>query len=194
MKTLLTALVAVLLASGAAAAQERAYAIGHARPGMRLAEFRFAPHPAGSKVICSNDATLPPGVTFDVPKPMLTAKVNRCALFADAGQGWRQVRIPLAGSPTDLVVMAVEDEGGLERVAQVHARQPRPGYEQTLAELVSKLGPPAESRPQVARWRSGGIEVMTGHDGYEAQVFMVETRLQALIQSRLDAAKPAKKR
>jgi hypothetical protein len=188
MKAILTGALALLLA-GSAIAQERAFAIGHARPGMRLSEFRYSPHGAGNKVICSNDAQRPPGTSaLDLPKIMTKAELNRCSVFSEKAGFWQQAEVPLAGAAAEFWLMAIKDDSGTERVAQIYARQPRPAYEKTLALLSDKLGPPAESRPGAARWKSAATEASAAHDGYEVKIFLAEPRLQALMQSRLDAA------
>lgn len=185
---MLTGVLALLLA-GSAYAQDRAFAIGHARPGMRLSEFRYSPHGAGHKVICSSDAPRPPGTSaLELPKTMAKAEVNRCSVFIEKAGFWQQVEVPLAGAPAEFWLIAVKDEAGTERVAQIYARQPRPAFEGTLALLMAKLGQPTDSRPGTARWKSAATEASAAHDGYEVKVFLAEPRLQALMQARLDAA------
>lgn len=192
----LIAICVVLLMGGEAAAEERGFGIGLARPGMRLGEFRYAAHPAGAKVVCSNDQTKPPGserTALDLPKAMAKAQVNRCALFVEVKGLWEQTKVPLGGTPAEFWLMAILDEAGTERVVQVYARQPPDAFEGTVAALGQRFGTPAVRDTRQAQWKTPQGEAQVAGDGIATQVFLTEPKLQALLQSRLQTSKQQKR-
>ncbi|MGE5503446.1 MAG: hypothetical protein ACM31L_03395 [Actinomycetota bacterium] len=194
---ILTALVAAAaMAAGAAAAADKIFGVDVAKPGVRLAEFRYGAHPAGTKVVCSGDPDQPAGVErtpLTLPKSMDKAKVSRCALFALGKDGlWTPRPVELVGTPSESWLMAIEDDDRVERVYQVYLRQPHDVFSRTVAAFVERFGDPAERDQANARWRTPAFDVMATQDKDSVQVFMVEPRLQALMQARMEAKRGRK--
>jgi hypothetical protein len=189
-------LVAAVLAAGSAAAADKLFGVDIAKPGMRLAEFRYGAHPAGTKVACSRDPDQLAGVErtpLALPKAMDKARVQRCALFALGKDGlWAPRPVDLAGTPSESWLMAIEDDDKVERVYQVYLRQPHDVFPRTIAAFADRFGDPAERDQASARWHTPGFDVTTTQDNDSVQVFMVDPRLQALMQARMEAKRGRK--
>lgn len=185
---LVPALVALMLAAALPAAAEEAFGVGRAKLGMRLGEFRYAAHPAGQKLVCSHDPDRPKGVgegPLDLPKAMERARVARCALYTEDHGTLRPATVPLAGGLADFWLMAIEDGAGVERVFQLYLQRPADAFDHVVADFIAGLGAPAELGATQARWHSERVDAMVVREKGSTQVFVVDNRLQELMQARV---------
>jgi hypothetical protein len=190
------ALAVALPAAAFADPAARPYDIGLAQIGMRLSQLRFAVFPANTRLVCSQDQERPPGADrapLGLPGAMVAARVNRCALFTDAGKDdWVLRQVNLAGTPTDFWFMAIEDETGTERIFQMTGRQPREMFDKTAAALIERWGPPLQKTPHFIRWVNGSIEAQMADDNEGTVVFLLDTKMHQLLDSRIPKGKPKK--
>jgi len=176
----------------------RPFDIGLAQIGMRLNQLRFAAFPANTRLVCAQDQERPPGADrtpLALPGAMLAARVNRCALFTDAGKDdWVQRQVVLAGTPTDFWFMAIEDENGSERIFQMTGRQPREAFDKTAAALIERWGPPALKTAHYIRWINGSVEAQMADDNEGTVLFLMDTKMHQLLDSRMPKPKPKKEK
>lgn len=190
--------LALIAVAGPAAAQTaaRPFDIGLAQIGMRLNQLRFAAWPANTRLVCSGDPDKPPGAEhtpLSLPGAMVTARVNRCALFTESTKDrWVPRPVVLAGALTDFWFMAIEDDEGTERIFQMTGRQPIEAFERTGTALVDRWGPPAQKTPHFIRWVNGSIEAQMADDSEGTVIFLFDTALQKLLDSRMPHGKPKK--
>jgi len=196
MRLFLLLAVTLGLAAGSAAAQSagRPYDIGLAQIGMRLNQLRFAAFPPDTRLVCSQDQDKPPGAEhapLALPGAMVTAKVVRCALFTEAAKdNWILRQVPLAGTLTEFWFMAIEDDSGSERIFQMTARQPRDVFDKTAAALIERWGQPVLKTPHFIRWVSGTVEAQMADDNEGTVIFLFDTKLHQLLDSRMPKGKP----
>ncbi|CCG42608.1 hypothetical protein [Magnetospirillum molischianum] len=198
LRPLLAVLSLIIALPAAAEPSPRPFDIGLAQIGMRLNQLRFAAFPANTRLVCSQDQERPNGADrtpLALPSAMVAARVNRCALFTDAGKdNWVQRQVILAGAPTDFWFMAIEDETGAERIFQMTGRQPREAFDKTAAALIERWGPPALKTPHYIRWINGSIEAQMADDNEGTVLFLMDTKMHQLLDSRLPKPKPKKEK
>lgn len=178
------------------AQSSRPLEIAQAQIGMRLNQLRFAPLPANAKLICGKDQEKPAGAEhlhLAVPGAMMGAGVDRCAIFLDDDKGKLTIRpIALAGVPTEFWFMTIEDEGGIQRIFQIVARQPKENFDKTSAFLADRWGVPAQKAPYFVRWLSGTAEGQMKEDDEGVMIFLFDTKLFQLMETRMPKGKPKK--
>jgi hypothetical protein len=195
---LILALIAVLIAIPvqAQAQSSRPLEIAQAQIGMRLNQLRFAALPAGAKLICGRDQDKPAGAEhlhLILPGAMMSAGVDRCAIFSDDGKGKPAVRpVQLSGIPTEFWFMTIEDEAGTQRIFQIIARQPKDYFEKTAAFLTERWGQPIQKVPYFVRWLNGTHEGQMKEDDEGVMIFLFDTKLFQLMESRMPKGKPKK--
>jgi len=196
-KSLMAALGLVLASAPALAQSAKPYDIGMAQIGMRLNQLRFAAFPANTKLVCSSDQDKPPGAEHEplgLPGAMVAAKVNRCAVFTEAAKDqWTLRPVIVAGTLTDFWFMAIEDESGSERIFQITARQPREVFDKTAKSLIERWGQPAQNTPHFVRWTQGTVEAQMADDNEGTVIFLFDTKLHQLLDSRMPHGKPKKR-
>ena len=188
--------LALLSLPALAADAARPLDLGQAQIGMRINQLRYAALPANTKVVCGWDDPKPPGVEktpLVMPGAMATAKVDRCALFQDNGKDqWSQRRAVLAGVPTEFWFLTIEDETGSQRIFQIVGRQPSDNFDKTAAALTERWGPPAQKASYFARWVSGTSEGQMKKDGEGVMLWLFDTKLHDLMESRMPRGKAKK--
>ncbi|CAA7621269.1 hypothetical protein [Magnetospirillum sp. SS-4] len=193
---LILALVAILVVVPAQAQTSRPLEIAQAQIGMRLNQLRFAALPAGSRLICGRDQDKPAGAEHAhlmLPGAMASAGIDRCAIFSDDGKGKWVIRpSQLSGIPTEFWFMAIEDEAGSQRIFQIVARQPKDYFEKTAAFLSDRWGAPVQKAPYFVRWVNGTQEGQMKEDDEGVMIFLFDTRLFQLMESRMPKGKPRK--
>lgn len=198
LRPLLAALILIAARPVAAETPQRPFDIGLAQIGMRLNQLRFAAFPANTRLVCAQDQDRPPGADrtpLALPAAMIAARVNRCALFTETGKdGWVQRQVVLAGTPADFWFMAIEDESGAERIFQMTGRQPREAFDKTAAALIERWGPPALKTAHYIRWINGPIEAQMADDNEGTVLFLVDTKMHQLLDSRMPKPKPKKEK
>ncbi len=199
MRLLLCLLCLFLAWSGPAPAQSsssRPLDLGPAQIGMRLNQLRFAPLPANAKLVCGRDQDKPPGAErapLTLPGAMVSASVDRCAIFQDDGKNnWVLRPAQLAGVTTDFWFMSIEDEGGVQRIFQIVGRQPRESFAKTTQFLSERWGKPVQQVPNFVRWLNGTHEGQMTEDGEGLMIFLFDTKLFQLMESRMPKGKPKK--
>jgi hypothetical protein len=196
MRPSLAILVLLLTAFPAFAQSNRPLEIAQAQIGMRLNQLRFAALPANSKLVCGRDQDKPQGAEHThliLPGAMMSAAVDRCAVFADDGKGkWTVRPVQLSGVPTEFWFMAIEDEGGIQRIFQIVARQPKDYFEKTAAFLSERWGAPAQKTPYFVRWQNGTQEGQMKEDDEGVMIFLFDTKLFQLMETRMPKGKPKK--
>ncbi|MBI3447128.1 MAG: hypothetical protein HY055_17615 [Magnetospirillum sp.] len=194
---LAVALFLALLSTPALAADTtRPLDLGPAQIGMRINQLRYAALPANTRVICGWDEAKPAGVEktpLVMPGAMATAKVDRCALFADNGKDvWSPRPTMLAGVPTEFWFLTIEDESGSQRIFQIVGRQPSDNFDKTAAALTERWGAPVQKASYFARWVSGSAEGQMKEDGEGVMLWLFDTKLHALMESRMPRGKAKK--
>ena len=197
-KILLAAFALLLLAEPATAqSSSRPLDIGMAQIGMRLNQLRFAAWPPNTKLVCSQDQDKPPGAEhapLGLPGAMMTAKVVRCALFTEAAKDqWIVRQVPLAGTLTEFWFMAIADDDGSERIFQITARQPQEAFPKTSAAMIERWGTPVLKAPHFIRWVNGTAEGQMVDDNEGTVIFLFDTKLHQLLDSRMPKGKPKKR-
>lgn len=198
MRRILLALLGLIAVAGPVGADTaRPYDIGLAQIGMRLNQLRFAAFPANTKLVCASDQEKPPGAEhapLGLPGAMLTAKVNRCALFSEVTKDqWALRPVVVAGTLTDFWFLAIVDDDNSERIFQITARQPREMFDKTAKALVERWGPPVQTSPHFVRWVSGSVEAQLLDDNEGTVIFLMDTKLHQLLDSRMPHGKPKKR-
>lgn len=188
---------ALLVAALPALAQSsRPLEIAQAQIGMRLNQLRFAPLPANAKLICGKDQDKPPGAEhlhLILPGAMMAAGADRCAIFLDQGNGKLVVRpVPIGGVATEFWFMSIEDEAGTQRIFQIVARQPKENFDKTAAFLADRWGQPVQKAPYFVRWVNGSAEGQMKEDDEGVMIFLFDTKLFALMETRMPKGKPKK--
>ncbi|RAU22746.1 hypothetical protein CU669_04970 [Paramagnetospirillum kuznetsovii] len=193
---ILAAVLTALASLPALAQSNRPLEIAQAQIGMRLNQLRFAPLPANAKLICGKDPDKPMGAEhlhLAVPGAMAGAGVDRCAIYLDDGKGGLTIRpTMLAGVPTEFWFMAIEDEGGSQRIFQIVARQPKENFDKTAAFLMERWGNPLLKAPYFVRWLNGTSEGQMKADDEGVMIFLFDTKLFELMESRMPKGKPKK--
>lgn len=170
--------------------------LGQAQLGMRLNQLRFAALPADTKLVCGWDPDKPAGVEktpLMMVGAMVTAKVDRCALFRDAGKaGWEPRPVSVGGVPTEMWFLTIEDEAGIQRIFQIVGRQEPDKFPGTFAFLAERWGPPVQKVPYFVRWLNGTNEGQMKEDGEGVMIWLFDTKLYALMESRMPRGKTKK--
>jgi hypothetical protein len=179
---------------GAAKADEPALSLGYAWPGMMLGQLRYATWPAGTKLLCGADKALPDNLgptalqALAVPKPMAKAQVTRCGLFAEDadGKAWSPRPVQLGANPAELWAMALTEDNGGDKVAQIYLIQKKEMFADSLDLLSGRFGAPTDHANGAVRWTKGRAEAMLARD-QAGGVFLllVDDRLQELMQARI---------
>ncbi|CAA7621230.1 hypothetical protein [Magnetospirillum sp. UT-4] len=188
MRRFLPALLLLLCAQPAAAADKN-YDLGFARPGMMQGQFRFAAWPAGMNVYCSDDPDRPGtlGRLLALPGQMVSVGASRCALLSVDDKGvWSQAARKVAGHPARMTATFGPDRAGTSRLVQFFMEVPRAGYEDVGKFLVGRFGPPTEQGDSMLRWRNARQEAVLVHEGAEsALLIMIDLALQEAMNSRM---------
>lgn len=196
MRFLVTLAALLLSAATAEAAEPRPLDLGMAQIGMRLNQLRFAAFPANTKLVCGNDEPKPPGaerVPLAVVSAMAAAKVDRCAIFSEDSKGqWALRPAVVAGKPVEFWFMSIEDEAGTQRIFQIVGLQPREYFDLTAEYLVGRWGAPVQKIPHFVRWLNGTSEGQLSDDNEGAHLFLFDTKLHQLLESRAPKGKPKK--
>jgi hypothetical protein len=188
----------LLLAAGSALAADatRPLDLGQAQLGMRANQLRYAALPADTKLVCGWDAEKPPGVEktpLMMVGAMVSAKVDRCALFQDDGRNnWTPRPAQVGGIATELWFLTIEDEAGSQRIFQIVGRQPPNAFNATAAFLTERWGAPVQKVPYFVRWLNGTNEGQMKEDGEGVMIWLFDTRLHALMESRMPKGKAKK--
>jgi hypothetical protein len=187
--------VFVTPADPSAGGPDKAFLLGKARPGMTLDEFRMAGHPPGQQVYCSNQTDLPKAVDkkpLRVPKDLSAAKVFSCAVYAANDEGnWKTVKLTLGGHTGESLVLFAEDAAGTPRLFQAFLALPEDAFEPAVAALTDRLGRPNEANVSLARWHNARNDAYIGRDTMDGlEIFVIDNKLQPLVQSRMPAPKP----
>jgi hypothetical protein len=190
---------ALLLAPPAAAQTTRApFDIGLAQIGMRLNQLRFAAWPANTRLVCSQDPDKPPGAErtpLALPPAMVSAGVSRCALFVETVKDqWVPRPVVLAGTATEFWFLAILDEQGTERVFQMTGRQPIEAFGRTVETLSQRWGAPTQKTAHFVRWLDGTVEAQIADDSEGTLVFLFDTALHKLLDSRMPKPPPKPKK
>ncbi|OAN52362.1 hypothetical protein A6A04_01340 [Paramagnetospirillum marisnigri] len=192
----MAALLLLAAAEPALAQSTRPLEIAQAQLGMRLNQLRFASLPANAKLICGKDQDKPPGAEHThliLPGAMQAAGVDRCAIFLEEGKNKWVVRpVNLAGVQTEFWFMTIEDEAGIQRIFQIVARQPKDNFDKTAAFLTERWGAPAQKVSYFIRWLNGTNEGQMKEDDEGVMIFLFDTKLFALMESRMPKGKPKK--
>lgn len=187
-------LVALLFSLPAFAADTtRPLELGPAQIGMRINQLRYAALPANTKLVCGWDPEKPPGVEktpLMMVGAMVTAKVDRCALFQDDGNNnWSPRPAQVGGVATDLWFLTIEDEAGSQRIFQIVGRQAPNVFNATTAFLSDRWGAPVQKTPYFVRWLNGTNEGQMKEDGEGVMLWLFDTKLFALMEARMPRAK-----
>jgi hypothetical protein len=179
-----------------AADTTRPLELGQAQLGMRANQLRYAALPANTRMICGWDADKPPGVEktpLMMVGAMVTAKVDRCAIFSDDGKNnWSPRPTSVGGVPTELWFMTIEDEAGVQRIFQIVGRQDADKFPTTFAFLSDRWGPPVQKVPYYVRWLNGTNEGQMKESEEGIMLWLFDTKLFALMESRMPRAKSKK--
>jgi hypothetical protein len=179
-----------------AADTTRPLELGPAQLGMRANQLRFSALPANTKMVCGWDAEKPPGVEktpLMMVGAMVTAKVDRCALFQDDGKNnWSPRPAQVGGVPTELWFMTIEDEAGAQRIFQIVGRQDPDKFPGTYAFLADRWGPPVQKVPYFVRWLNGTNEGQMKESEDGVMLWLFDTKLHALMESRMPRGKSKK--
>jgi hypothetical protein len=194
MRRLACLLMALLTSLPAWAADTtRPLELGPAQIGMRINQLRYAALPVNTKVICGWDPDKPPGVEktpLMMVGAMVTAKVDRCAIFQDDGNNnWSPRPAQVGGVATDLWFMTIEDEAGSQRIFQIVGRQAPNTFNATAAFLTERWGAPAQKTPYFVRWSNATHEGQMKEDGEGVMLWLFDTKLFALMESRMPKPK-----
>ncbi|EME70404.1 hypothetical protein H261_08778 [Paramagnetospirillum caucaseum] len=170
--------------------------LGPAQLGMRANQLRFSALPANTRMVCGWDPEKPPGVEktpLMMVGAMVSAKVDRCALFQDDGKNnWSPRPAQVGGIPTELWFLTIEDEAGSQRIFQIVGRQPPNAFNATAAFLAERWGPPVQKAPYFVRWLNGTNEGQMKEDGEGVMLWLFDTKLHALMESRMPRGKAKK--
>lgn len=185
--------LSLLLLAAPAAAEDKEFDLGFARPGMMQGQFRFGAWPAGVKVICSDDKDRPEDLDkagFALPKGIARMGASRCGLFAEDKAGWRPYRLEVAGWSTEVWGLFFPD-GGTPRLVQLYLAQPAEAFESLYRAWADRFGPPAEKRARLARWGNARNDATIIHDGGpDLHAYLVDNRLQASMNARMHQPAP----
>jgi hypothetical protein len=180
---------ASLFAISADAVEPKVFNLGVLQPGMRLGVFRYAAHPAGVKLVCSQDEEKPKGADrtpLELPKAMTNARVNRCALFGEDEKGlWAPRKLDVAGTPSEYWIMAIEDDSGTERIYSLTARQSIEAFDKTALNLTERWGPPAQKGARFVHWNNSSADGQIADDGEGVSIFLYDIKLQEMVNTRI---------
>lgn len=188
----MTIAVLALLAAAPAAAAERAFDLGFARPGMMQGQFRFGAWPPGMAILCSDDPDLPKdlGRQFYMPKQMLDLGATRCALMAVDDKGvWKPAARKISGIPLEMAATFAPDLQGTRRLVQLFLTGPREAYAGLVRHFVSRFGPPLNESERLVHWQSERGEALVMHEeGDTVLAMLIDSKLQEAMNQRLEQA------
>jgi hypothetical protein len=189
-------LFAVLLFTATAAtAAEPEFDLGFARPGMMQGQFRFAAWPPGMAVYCSDDPDRPGtlGRLLVLPHQIQNLGGTRCALLSvDDKNVWSPAKRKIAGQPSQMTATFAPDASGTRRLVQIFVEFPQPGFADMRKFLAGRFGQPVDELPNLVRWRTSKQEAVLVHeDGDGAMLIMLDLRLQAAMDAKMQAIAPA---
>jgi len=176
---------------------EKAYGLDFVIPGMTVAQLRTTRFPGGLRLVCGTDRELPqidpadkPALT--VPEEMAKAGADHCAVFGPEPKHktFQIQQTKLAGNPADFWILAVVDDFGAQRVAQVLMAQPNTNFADTVDYFSQRFGTPQQRTTTTAHWKNGRGEAMVNATSSgETRIFLVDNHLQALLTERISQAK-----
>jgi len=185
--------VALLLAAPARA--EPQFEIGFLKPGMPLAQLRAEAWPAETRLLCGTDADLPPldAESRRIITPRLQesgASIIPCALYGkDAGGNWSQRPITLADHPAGFRAVAIIDESGAPVLVEARIAQNKRYFDDTVAYLTERAGPPKDANQYAAHWLNADSELTVAHGVPDLAItFLIDRKLAALASARLGKA------
>lgn len=183
-------LAALLLAALPAAAAEREFDLGWARPGMMQGQFRFGAWPPGMAIRCSDDPDLPKELDrlLFMPKPMLDLGATRCALLAVDDKGnWKPAQRRIAGIPLEMSATFAPDLQGTRRLTQLFITGPREGYAGLVRHFVARFGPPLNETERLVHWQTDRAEALVMHEEGETILGMlIDSKLQDAMNQKLE--------
>ena len=186
MRMILCALVLMVVALPVRA-EDIAFDLGFARPGMEQAQFRAHGWGVG-QVICSNDADHPHDVDFAMPKGVARVGAVRCGLYAlDGADHWQPTPVTVAGWPGEVRALFLPDGAGIARLVQLKLTLPAAAFDDVARAWDRLFGLPTLRRDQLVHWSNARNDATIVGDGGGGRVhaYVLDNDLHASTNRRL---------